>query len=238
MKGRRTILVTGANSEIGVSVCQQFLDTDNSVIAMVHRSNDRLESISSSRLNIVKVDFSDHENIEKFIDENSELLDSVDVFISLASVRNSVNYGVINGSDLIHHFTVNSIPTILLVQYLGNSMSKKGWGRIVIGSSIGVKFGGGMDSYCYSLTKYASELIPNIAKQWSRKGILINVVRIGVTDTKKFCEIGKNKVESRVSLIPMRRLANQNEIGRAIYWLGSEDNTYITGQVIPVSGGE
>jgi len=238
MSNQKTVLVTGANSGIGVEVCKLFLKKGMKIIAMVHSSSENIEKLSNESISILKVDFSDVSNVEIFIKNSGDLLDSVDIFISLASVRKSINYGSINSSDLIFHFTVNTIPTVLLIQYLGNSMSEKGWGRIVIGSSIGVKFGGGNDTYCYSMTKYATELIPNIAKQWSKKNVLINVARIGVTDTEKFREIGKEKIEQRKKLIPMQRLAKVKEVANSICWIGSEENTYISGQVIAVSGGE
>ena len=165
-----TVLVTGANSDIGVEVCRYFLNRGNDVIAMVHNSHNNLDGIIDDHLKIIKLDFSNHKNIEDFILVNKELLDDVDIFISLSSIRKSVQYGNIDSVDLITHFTVNVIPVVLLVQYLGNSMSNKGWGRIVIGSSIGVKFGGGNDTYCYSLTKYATELIPKVAQQWAGHG--------------------------------------------------------------------
>ena len=238
MLNQKTVLVTGANSDIGVEICRQFLDKGNKIVAIVNRNSGNLKKLPNEFVEIVKVDFSNANNVEIFIDNNCELLDSIDIFISLASVRMSVNYGSIKSFDLISHFTVNTIPTILIVQYLGESMSRKGWGRIVIGSSIGVKFGGGSDTYCYSVSKYSTELIPNIAKQWSKNGVLMNVVRIGVTNTEKFRKIGKEKVIKREKLIPMQRLAETKEIGKSICWLGSEENTYITGQVVAVSGGE
>jgi len=238
MSEQRTVLVTGANSDIGAELCHYFLDNGDNVIAMVNSSSDNLEKLSNRLSEIVKLDFSNSVNVENFIKNRDELLSSIDIFISLASVRKSVNYGSISSSDLISQFTINTIPTILLIQYLGNSMSKKGWGRIVVGSSIGVKFGGGMDTYCYSVTKYATELIPSISKQWSENNVLINVVRIGVTDTRKFREIGKDKIEKRVKLVPMQRLAKVEEIAKSIYYLGSAENTYITGQIVAVSGGE
>ena len=238
MSEQRTVLVTGANSDIGAELCHYFLDNGDNVIAMVNSSSDNLEKLSNRLSEIVKLDFSNSVNVEKFIKNRDELLSSIDIFISLASVRKSVNYGSISSSDLISQFTINTIPTILLIQYLGNSMSKKGWGRIVVGSSIGVKFGGGMDTYCYSITKYAAELIPNISKQWSENNVLVNIVRIGVTDTRKFREFGKDRIEKRVKLVPMQRLAKVEEIAKSIYYLGSAENTYITGQIVAVSGGE
>ena len=238
MSNQHTVLVTGANSDIGVEVCCQFLDKGYKVVAMVNRNSDNIEKLSNKFIEIVKVDFSDTNNLEYFIENNSELLNTIDSFISLASIRKSINYGLINSSDLISHFKVNTIPTTLLVQNLGKSMSKKGWGRIVVSSSIGVNFGGGGGTYCYSITKYATELIPSIAKKWSKNNVLVNVVRIGATNTEKFREIGKQEIENRRKLIPMQRLAESKEIGKAIYWLGSDENTYITGQIIPISGGE
>jgi len=238
MSDQRTVLVTGANSDIGAELCRYFLDNGDNVIAMINSSSDNLEELSNRLSEIVKLDFSNSVNVENFIKNRDELLSSIDIFISLASVRKSVNYGSISSSDLISHFTINTIPTILLIQYLGNSMSKKGWGRIVVGSSIGVKFGGGIDTYCYSVTKYATELIPSISKQWYENNVLVNVVRIGVTDTRKFREIGEDRIEKRVKLVPMQRLAKVEEIAKSIYHLGSAENTYITGQIVAVSGGE
>ena len=57
----------------------------------------------------------------------------------------------------MEHYTVNTIPLVLTIQELGNTMSDNGYGRIVIGSSIGIKFGGSNNSYCYSIAKSASE---------------------------------------------------------------------------------
>ena len=233
-----TVLITGANSEIGVEACHQYIDDGATVIALVHCDYDNLKQFPENSINIIKIDFSDSCNIENFIKNNNDLLNSVDIFISLASVRKPIEYSKINSADLLYHFSINTIPVILLTQFFGRSMSEKSWGRIVIGSSIGVKFGGGFNSYCYSITKYASELIPNVAKKWSKNNVLINIVRIGVTSTDKFMEIGDCAIEARKSLIPMNRIANSKEIASSIYWLGSKENTYITGQNIAVSGGE
>jgi len=39
-------------------------------------------------------------------------------------------------------------------------------------------------------------------------------------------------------MIPMKRMATTQEIAKFVYWLGSNENTYITGQVLSISGGE
>ena len=62
-----TVLVTGANSDIGVEVCRYFLNRGNDVIAMVHNSHNNLDGIIDDHLKIIKLDFSNHKNIEDFI---------------------------------------------------------------------------------------------------------------------------------------------------------------------------
>ena len=42
----------------------------------------------------------------------------------------------------------------------------------------------------------------------------------------------------RISMIPIGRMASTQEIAKFVYWLGSNENTYITGQVLSISGGE
>ena len=83
-------------------------------------------------------------------------------------------------------------------------MKKQGYGRIVIGSSIGVKFGGGIKSYCYSLTKFASEILPQISKSWVASNVLSNIVRIGVTNTSS---MQNENLVQRCNLIPIKRPA-------------------------------
>ena len=58
-------------------------------------------------------------------------------------LRDLVRENNLTANDLIQHFTVNVVPHVLLIQLMGPIMEQKGWGRIVVGSSIGVKFGGG-----------------------------------------------------------------------------------------------
>ncbi len=235
------VLITGANSDIGYELCEKYLKLGGYVNALYNSNHDNLDKLEvkyKEKIKIHKGDFEKPNFVENFINDNSMMLSDVNIFIHLAAVRESILYGEITSGNLLKHFTVNVVPVVLLIQHLSNMMMKKTWGRIVIGSSIGVKFGGGNDTYCYSLTKFASELLPKAHKQWASENVLINSVRIGVTDTSGFRKIGEKLVRARENLIPMKRIAQPQEIANAIFHLASNENTYITGQTISVSGGE
>ncbi len=234
-------LVTGANSDIGYEVCKKYLELGGKVIALYnsrHNMVDRLTNVYGEKIISYKVNFEDVEFICQFIENNHNLLNEVNIFIHLASIRESIPYGKITANNLLKHFKINVISAVMFIQHLSEIMMKHEWGRIVIGSSIGVKFGGGDESYCYSLTKYASEFIPKVHKKWATKNVLMNSVRIGVTNTSGFRKIGEESIKLREKLIPMKRMAEPDEIAKVIYYLASDENTYITGQSISVSGGE
>ena len=118
-------------------------------------------------------------------------------------------------------------------------MLSKKWGRILNCSSIGIKFGGGKYTYNYSLAKHSLEFIPSCYKDWAKKNVLINNLRIGLTNTKVHKRYKKNiKMSKRIKLIPMNRMAESSEISKYINDLVTEKNSFMTGQTITVSGGE
>ena len=117
-------------------------------------------------------------------------------------------------------------------------MAKKKWGRIVNLGSIGVKFGGGERNFPYSLSKFILEFFPSHTKKWVKQNVFVNTIRVGATHTKLHKKLPKKNLKKRAELIPIKRMANSEEIAKFIFFIGSDKNTYISHQVIPISGGE
>jgi NAD(P)-dependent dehydrogenase (short-subunit alcohol dehydrogenase family) len=117
-------------------------------------------------------------------------------------------------------------------------MIDRGWGRIVNLGSIGVKYGGGNNTFCYSLSKHALEFFPKDHKVWAASNVLINTLRVGVTDTRMHKVDPDKDMNERVTMIPMGRMATPEEIADVVYWLGSKQNKIMTGQVVTAASGE
>ena len=118
-------------------------------------------------------------------------------------------------------------------------MLERKWGRILNCSSIGVKFGGGGNSYNYAFSKNCLEFIPNAHKEWANRNVLINNLRIGVTNTKIHKRMRRQaNIKKRINLIPMKRMAQPKEIANYIINSVIDENSYMTGQTINISGGE
>ena len=90
-------------------------------------------------------------------------------FINLTGYISKSNFLNFKIHDQINTFKTNVILPNLILSKIVNSMIKNNFGRIVNCSSIGIKFGGGSNTYNYSLSKFASEFIPIILKIGQKK---------------------------------------------------------------------
>lgn len=232
----RKVLITGASSAIGLEVCRRYLSTGHSVVAQYFQNRVALteEFPSEPRLELVQCDLADLNAASQL----ARALANCDVAVFLASLAAPSRLESIDLSQLEVTLTVGALSNYILMGVIGPAMAQRQWGRIVIGSSIGVKFGGGEDSFAYALANHASEFIPRSARDWSESNVLTNVVRIGVTDTPVHDAFPGRDFRQRVNLIPVKRAATAAEIANFITWYGSEQNTYVSGQTLAISGGE
>ena len=231
----------GASSAIGLAVCRRYLDEGWTVLAHYNCNGavlHDLEARMDGRLSAIQMAFDDPYELEIQLDTlRADYIDS-DVLVNCAAKLEPRIFGELDAAFVLDHLAVNLLPGLLLMRDLAPAMATRGWGRIVHLGSIGVKFGGGYNSFAYTLSKYALEMIPTEFRGWAVRNVLVNTLRVGVTNTV-IHECDTDKImDERMALIPMRRMAEPSEIAAGVWFLGSEENTYITGQVIPISGGE
>jgi len=240
MNIKKTALITGASSDIGMALCRVYLEAGYDVVAHYHSGQasffDMVEGNGAVRP--LQIDFSDIATTEAAIAKNRDILQSCDVLINAAALLKSRPFSEITAADMLSAFTINVVPAALLMQTVAPGMCARGWGRIVNIGSIGVKFGGGSASYCYALSKNALEFLPADYKKWAGDNVFINALRVGVTDTRIHKNDPTKDMSARIGLIPAKRMASPDEMAKAIYWYGSDQNTFTTGQTITIAGGE
>ena len=237
---KKHILILGGSSDIGMEVVNLFLKLNWEITAHFFKNKKKLEILKkkSNNLNLIKFDFSKHSNgIEKII--SKKFNKKYDSIINLVGYTDNKGFENTNLNSILRSLIANSILPILIEKHCVKKMLAQRWGRILNCSSIGIKFGGGANSYNYSLSKHCLEFIPNSYKKWAKKNVFINNLRIGVTDTKIHKRMKKNlKLKKRLKLIPIERMAKPKEMAKYILSFVTENNTYMTGETITVSGGE
>ena len=190
-----------------------------------------------SSLKIFKLDLRDAKKVEKFLKRNS-FIKNIDIFVSLSGYLSFANFEKFKIKDFYEHLNINYLSSILVLRQVMKNMIKKKWGRVLLSSSIGTKFGGAENTFMYSITKFLNEFFPKRFKQVTKLNILINTLKIGVTNTKLLKRDKNKNLFKRVNLIPLKRMASTNEVADKIFFLSTHKNTLISGQVINISGGE
>lgn len=131
---------------------------------------------------------------------------------------------------------VNLKGTFLCAQAAAIPMMEQKYGRIVNTSSIGALGNIGQANYAASKAGVIG-LTKSLALEWARFNINVNCVAPGGTKTQMTDGIPEKIMEGLLSRIPMRRLAEPEEIAKTHLFFVSDDANYITGQVLFVDGG-
>ena len=138
--------------------------------------------INTKNVNLIKRDFAylNKSNLKKRLKN----LKAFDIIINLIGYMDDKSYFNSNYDNLLKSLNANFIAPMFIIRESINHMKKKKFGRVINCSSIGTKFGGGKNTFNYSISKHCSEFIPQELRKMTDKNVLINNIKIGVVNTK------------------------------------------------------
>jgi len=231
MEGKK-VIVTGASRGIGAEIARAYHESGAEVIGTRTQDaspNGRCDSW-------VTVDFTNDIQTLRFVDALREI--QPDVLINNAGINKIGPFAEIGLHDFLQIQKVNVVAPFLLSQAVIPAMAAKRWGRIVNISSIWGKISKEFRA-TYSASKFALDgITAAISAEHARDGIMANCVSPGFTRTELTERVlGADEMSELSSIVPARRFAEPSEIAKFVLWLGSEENTYLTGQNIALDGG-
>ena len=214
------VLVTGGSRGIGAAIVELYRKKGYTVESPTRQ----------------EMDLSDYASVQRFISARQGNGD--DIIINNAGCNCINEIDCVTDEDMQEMMRVNLLSPVCLLRGLVPHMKKQHFGRIVnIGSIWGTITKAGRS--IYSATKHGIHGITmTLAIELAPFNILVNTVAPGQTMTDL---TRKNNSESAVRQmeqdIPVGRLATPEEIAKVVFFVGNEDNTYLTGQQILVDGG-
>lgn len=214
------VLVTGASRGIGKAV------------ASVYRSKGY--SVDTPPREVL--DLSDADSVAAFINTHDK--DGYDIIVNNAGCNLINPIDNIIESDINQMMQVNLLSPIILLKGFVPYMKRNCFGRIVnIGSIWGSIAKPGRS--VYSATKHGIHGITStLAVELASYNILVNTVAPGQTLTELTLRNNSpEEIREMEKEIPVGRLAQPEEVARLVFFLGNEENTYITGQQVIIDGG-
>ena len=108
---------------------------------------------------------------------------------------------------------------------------------VILNTSSMVSIYGQPSGVAYPTSKFAvNGLTVSLARELGPKGIRVNAVAPGITETDMMKAVPKSVIEPMIAQIPLRRLGQPEDIANAFVFLASEEASYITGVVLSVDG--
>lgn len=239
----KTALVTGASRGIG-KACALYLAGLGADIAINYASSnkhaDELVKIINDmgrRAISIRADVSIPEEADHMVTETIKTLGSLDILINNAGITKDTLLIRMKEEDWDRVLSVNLKGVFLVTRAAVRHMMKKRYGRIVnISSVIGISGNAGQANYAASKAGIIG-FSKSIAKEFASRGILINVIAPGFIDTDMTDSLNEEFKKAILAQIPLGRYGEPEDIARLAGFLVSDDNRYITGQVIHVDGG-
>jgi NAD(P)-dependent dehydrogenase (short-subunit alcohol dehydrogenase family) len=233
LEGRHA-LVTGAANGIGKAVAERFR-VEGAVVSGI----DVEEGVE------FRFDLSQTERLGELVASVEEANGPLDVLCSVAGVFDPAWATEMSLDSYRRVLAVNLDAPILLAGRCGAGMAERGYGRILSVTSIHARFGE-EQSLAYDVSKAGLEGgTRTLAIELGPHGVLVNALAPGFVATRMSIVQGQNELESdwfrtvyqEHRKLPLRRAAEPSEVAAHAAWLCSSENTYVTGQSLPVDGG-
>ncbi len=235
----KSVLVTGASTGLGKAIVRHFIHQEWKVIAHYFQQDDEFESLLAqyepNQLLSIYADFLDQESFSTFLTQMSQY--DIHALVNNAGIHDTSFDKTDRHRAACDVFTVNTICPARITECVMENMTKNKFGRIVNVSSIGAKYGSDPKNCFYGASKSALETITKShARVGAEHNVLVNAIRPGVINTDFLHSLNKD-LASRMKTIPLQRFAEVEEVANLIYFL-CDNNSYITNDVVTISGGD
>ncbi|WP_210496867.1 SDR family NAD(P)-dependent oxidoreductase [Microvirga antarctica] len=231
---KETAVVTGAARGIGRGIVERLAQDGYRVVAL-----DQLESVhevaatlrsSGADVTSEVVDIRDRDAIAAIMDRFAPL----DVIVNNAAITSTHRFEDLTEDHFRSNFEINTVGTFVVSQEGARRM--KNGGRIVNIASRSFAGAPHMAHYIASKTAVVG-LTRAMAIDLSPRDIRVNAVAPGVVDTDMLHYMTPEQQNLMLGLQLLGRIGQPEDIARAVAFLASRDNRYITGQVLIVDGG-
>lgn len=227
----RTVLVTGGNRGIGLSIAQAFAQQGDRV-AVTHRGTGAADGLFG-----VQCDITDGDAVDAAFTTIEAELGPVEVLVANAGITDDTLLMRMSEDSFTKVLDTNLTGAWRCARRAATKMVRARFGRMIFVSSVVGLYGGpGQVNYAASKAGLVG-MARSITRELGTRNVTANVVAPGFIETDMTAELTDARKADILKAIPAGRMAHADEVASVITWLAGDGAAYVNGAVIPVDGG-
>ena len=242
----KSAIITGSSRGIGAATAFKLAEFGANIVInhSSDNSKDRAEEIAESikdkfdiEVVVIQADVSEKEEAEKLINESLQKFETIDILVNNAGINRDGLLMRMKPEEWQQVIDVNLTGIFNVCNAVIRPMMKARAGKIINMSSIvGITGNAGQTNYSASKAGIIG-FTKSLAQEVASRGITVNAVAPGLISTEMTDEMPEKALNKMKENIPLNRSGDPEEIANTVAFLASDLSSYITGEVIKVTGG-
>jgi len=248
-QNQRIVVVTGGSRGIGRAICialaapgtriffNYFSPSDPDAEAAAAAETEKLVAEAQGSAASKSVNIAKENEVVEFFKEIIDKTGRIDVLVNNAGITKDGLLVRMKEQDWDAVLNINLKGAFTCTKIVSKVMMQQRYGRIInMASVVGVTGNVGQANYSASKAGLIG-LTKTAAKELAPRGITVNAIAPGFIETDMTASLSEKARNAMLSQVPLGRAGQPEDIAAAVVFLASESASYITGQVIHVSGG-
>lgn len=239
----KVAIITGGSRGIGFATAERFLEEGAIVIITASRPDSAKKGVDllkerrpGASVEGISPDLSSLDSVRSAFDDIVSRYGRIDILVNNAGVSESTPFTEYTEEAFDKVMDLNVKGVFNATKAASEFMISQGSG-VVLSTSSMVSIYGQPSGIAYPASKFAvNGLTVSLARELGPKGIRVNAVAPGITETDMMKAVPKEIIDPMIRQIPLRRLGQPEDIANAFVFLASDEASYITGVVLSVDG--
>lgn len=246
---QRIVVVTGGSRGIGRAICISLAAPDTGIYfnyfspgdpdaeAAAAAETEKLVADAGGSVVSSSVNIAEEKEVVSFFKEILDKSGRIDVLVNNAGITKDGLLVRMKEKDWDAVLNINLKGAFICTRIVAKAMMKQRYGRIInMASVVGVTGNVGQANYSASKAGLIG-LTKTAAKELAPRGITVNAIAPGFIETDMTASLSEKARNAMLDQVPLGRAGQPEDVAAVVAFLASESASYLTGQVIHVSGG-